>query len=170
MNKIVLLLILLNAISSTTIFAQQKRKPVVKKVITTHHKKPIYKNKKTPISKVHTIEPEKPVKVNLEALINPDKMAEYIGGQNKLYDYLNANLIYPELAQENEIQGTVYIQFKVCTDGKLCDLKIDKGVSKELNDEALRVVSKMGNWKPAMDRGKPVPSIYKLPIRFTLSE
>lgn len=168
MNKLFALTVLLSLAFSTS-FAQAKRKTTTKKITTTpkkntpHTKKSIVKkvpSKKTILNKKTT---------NLNANYFVETMAEYNGGEGKLYEFLNANLSYPQIAIEQSTEGTVRIEFQVCTDGKLCDLKIVRGVSKELNDEALRVVSKMGNWKPATLNGKAINTYYTLPITFQLT-
>ena len=46
--------------------------------------------------------------------------------------------------------------------------KIIKGINSELNNEALRVVNKMPDWKPATSNGKAVTSVFKLPIQLEI--
>lgn len=98
------------------------------------------------------------------------KMAEFNGGLKSLGNFLQRNLRYPEVAQKSNIQGKVFISFYVCTDGSLCDYQILKGVSPELNEEALRVVKlQSGKWKPSQHRGVDIKSKFNLPISFILN-
>jgi len=83
--------------------------------------------------------------------------------------FLSSNIIYPELAQENGIQGTVYTQFIIDEEGKLVNLAIRKGAHKILDKEAARVVRLMTQWQPARVNEKAVSVCIKLPIRFQLS-
>lgn len=70
-------------------------------------------------------------------------MAEFIGGLPKLFKFVGKNLLYPQYAQENGIQGKVYVDFVIDTDGSIIDVKVAKGVEKHLDDEAIRIVNKM---------------------------
>lgn len=90
------------------------------------------------------------------------------GGQEALFKYLQKEMKYPQIAKENGIQGTVFVNFVVGKDGKIRDVKILRGVNKMLDDEAVRVVKAMPAWKPGKQRGKSVSVSYNLPIKFTL--
>lgn len=99
---------------------------------------------------------------------NPGKMPEFKGGLEKLFEYLGKNIKYPEKARRAGIEGKVYLQFVVGKKGEIRDIKILRGVNKWLDEEAIRVVKAMPNWKPGKQRGKPVSVIYNLPINFKL--
>ena len=90
------------------------------------------------------------------------------GGQEALFKYLQKEMKYPQIAKENGIQGTVFVNFVVGKDGKIRDAKILRGVNKMLDEEAIRVVKAMPSWKPGKQRGKAVSVSYNLPIKFTL--
>lgn len=90
------------------------------------------------------------------------------GGQEALFKFLQKEMKYPQVAKENGIQGTVFVNFVVGQDGKIRDVKVLRGVNKMLDDEAVRVVKAMPSWKPGKQRGKPVSVSYNLPIKFTL--
>ena len=97
-----------------------------------------------------------------------EEIPEFIGGIEKLYEYLGNNINYPEQAKDFSIQGKVFVQFVVWKDGTIKDVKVVKGVHKVLNKEALRVVKSMPNWKPGKQRGKSVNARFTLPIKFRL--
>lgn len=99
---------------------------------------------------------------------NADKMPEFKGGQEAMMNYLSSNLTYPESAKNNKIEGTVYIEFVVSSIGKITEAKVKKGVSSDLDAEALRVVSGMPDWIPAEKDGKNVAAQMMLPINFKL--
>jgi protein TonB len=90
------------------------------------------------------------------------------GGQEALFKYLQKEMKYPQVAKENGIQGTVFVNFVVGKDGKIRDVKVLRGVNKMLDDEAIRVVKAMPSWSPGKQRGKAVSVSYNLPIKFTL--
>ena len=93
---------------------------------------------------------------------------EFNGGMVKLYEYLEKNIQYPEMAKENGIQGRVYVQFVVLKDGTIRDVKVVKSVHKTLDNEAKRVVKTMPKWTPGKQRGKAVNARFTLPIKFRI--
>ena len=82
--------------------------------------------------------------------------------------WLNNNMRYPEAAQQNDIQGRVIVNFVVEKDGSIANVKIAKGVDKDLDREALRVVKKMPKWQPGKNNGVAVRSYFNLPVTFRL--
>jgi len=96
-----------------------------------------------------------------------EKMPEFAGGTNELAKYLGQNVQYPPMAREAGITGKVYINFIVDTSGKILSPKIVKSSgSKDLNDEALRVVGNMPNWIAGVDSGKKVSVYVNMPVAF----
>jgi TonB family protein len=92
--------------------------------------------------------------------------AEFPNGINAMNNFIKSNVHYPEGAKRIGLSGRVYIQFTVNKNGSLSDFTFIKGISKELDEEALRVMKLMPDWKPAMQNGKPVNSRFVLPIPF----
>ena len=90
------------------------------------------------------------------------------GGQSGLMDYLKKNIQYPEAAKKAGVQGRVILQFVVDKDGSIDNVSVLRGVNPDLDKEAIRVVSNMPNWKPGMQKGKPVRVKYTVPIAFSL--
>lgn len=97
-----------------------------------------------------------------------EDMPEFPGGETALRTWLGKNVNYPTIAQENGIQGKVYVSFVVGKDGTVTNAAIARGVDTNLDKEALRVVNSMPKWKPGMQRGKPVNVSYTVPINFVL--
>jgi protein TonB len=97
-----------------------------------------------------------------------EKDPEFPGGLSALYEYLRNNIVYPKIAREVNIQGTVYLSFVVEKDGSLSNIQIIRSPDQLLSDEAFRVVSAMPDWSPGLQRNKPVRVSFSLPIRFTL--
>jgi periplasmic protein TonB len=93
--------------------------------------------------------------------------SEYPGGASAWQRYLNKNLRYPQDAIDNEVQGTVVVQFIVDRAGAVSDVEAISG-PKELRDEAVRVIKKSGTWTPAVQNGRQVKSYKKQPIVFRL--
>jgi len=80
------------------------------------------------------------------------------------------NVIYPEEAAKERIQGTVNLRFILDTTGTVKNAEITKSVHPLLDKEALRVVNAMPKWIPGKQNGKVVYVYYNLPIRFKLTE
>ena len=95
-----------------------------------------------------------------------EKMASFPGGNAKLMEFLRKELVYPQIAIDNNVQGRVFVQFVVNRDGSIQDVKVTRGVDPILDEEAIRVVKKMPKWVPAEQRGKTVRSRFTLPVMF----
>lgn len=91
----------------------------------------------------------------------------YPGGAAAWQRYLLKTLRYPQEAQDNEIQGTVVVQFIVDKSGTVSDVEAISG-PQVLRDEAVRVIQKSGKWTPAVQNGRQVKSYKKQPIGFRL--
>ena len=111
-------------------------------------------------------EPEKPVEE--EIFVAVEQQAEFPGGLPALMKWLNSQIRYPEAAQQNDIQGRVIVKFVVEKDGSIGAATILKGVDKDLDREALRVVKKMPKWQPGKNNGVAVRSYFNLPVTFKL--
>lgn len=97
-----------------------------------------------------------------------ENMPEFPGGELALRKFIANAIKYPVIAQENGIQGKVYVNFVVDKDGAVTNARIARGVDASLDKEALRVVNSLPKWKPGMQRGKPVRVSYTVPISFVL--
>lgn len=126
---------------------------------------------------VHHEEPPKPVIEEKKEEPKPDKIftaveqqAQFPGGQAALMKWLNSNLRYPERAQQNDIQGRVIVKFVVNADGSIEQASVVKGVDKDLDNEAIRVVKRMPKWQPGKNNGVAVRSYFTLPVTFKLQK
>lgn len=97
-----------------------------------------------------------------------EQSPEFPGGAYKLNRYLTEKLQYPAEAKENSISGTVYVQFVIDKKGQISDAKVLRGIGSGCDEEALRVIKAMPRWKPGMQHGKPVKTLFNLPIKFSL--
>ncbi len=98
-----------------------------------------------------------------------ENQPEFPGGMTELMKFLQKNIKYPSICQEQGIHGRVIVQFVVNTDGSIVDAQVMKPVNPYLDKEALRVVSIMPKWKPGEQRGKKVRVRFTLPVTFRLS-
>ena len=97
-----------------------------------------------------------------------ENMPEFPGGMAELMKYLQKNIKYPTISQENGVQGRVTLQFTVEKDGSVTKVKVLRGVDPSLDKEAVRVVSMSPKWKPGRQRDRAVPVTYTFPVIFQL--
>ena len=97
-----------------------------------------------------------------------EEMPMFPGGDAAIQKYIGDNVIYPEVAKENNIQGRVIVKFCVTPTGGVDQVSVLKGVDPELDVEVVRVVKTLPKFKPGKQGGKPVPVWYTIPINFQL--
>lgn len=129
---------------------------------------------------------------NAQSIINQDsildfveQMHEFTGGNDSMMNFIKQNFIYPPIALEKDLQGNVVVSFVINEKGKVTNAKVidskyiisdqykSKKLSSEknaLNDEALRIVNAMPDWKPGYQNGNPAKVLFRLPIKFSISE
>ena len=90
------------------------------------------------------------------------------GDANEFSKWVNARLVYPEIAKENGIEGRVTLQFTISKDGRLEDVKVLSAPDETLAREAVRVVSSSPKWKPGRQRDRTVKVSYTFPVIYRL--
>ena len=96
-------------------------------------------------------------------------MPSFPGGDGALMSFINKNIRYPQAAQDNNIQGKVVVQFVVTKTGKVGEVKVVRGVDKDLDKEAVRVCKMLPAFSPGRNAtGDPVAVWYTLPVQFKL--
>jgi len=98
-----------------------------------------------------------------------ENMPEFPGGDLGLMKYIQKNVKYPAIAKEYNITGKVYVSFIVDRSGSVTNVKIVRGVDKNLDAEAMRVVKSLPRYTPGRQRGKAVRVMFTIPINFTLN-
>ena len=88
---------------------------------------------------------------------------EFNGNLNQ---WIGENVQYPQEAYEKQIDGRVFITFVIEKDGSVLRARVARSAHPLLDAEALRVISGMPKWKPAMSGGKAVRFEKTLPITF----
>ncbi|RYY36869.1 MAG: energy transducer TonB [Sphingobacteriaceae bacterium] len=99
-----------------------------------------------------------------------ERMPEPVGGQQAWTKFLQRNLRFPSVAQDQGVNGRVFISFIIEKDGKLSDITILRGGEHGFGEEALRVLKKAAAWTPGIQNGRPVRVKYVIPINFQLPE
>lgn len=105
---------------------------------------------------------------NANARIFADEMPEFPGGNTALLNYLKSYMKYPAIAKEKKVQGTVYINFVVSSNGKVLFPYVVRGIGNGCDEEALRLIRSMPAWRPGKQKGRPVLVSTNLPVVFRL--
>ena len=96
-----------------------------------------------------------------------EDMPTFPGGDLGLMKFIQKNVKYPPIAEEYNITGKVYISYIVDKSGAVTNVKVVRGVDKNLDAEAVRVVKSLPKYKPGYQRGKPARVMFTIPINFT---
>ena len=87
--------------------------------------------------------------------------------QQKIQEHIREHFNYPPTAVEMGIQGKVYVQFVIDTDGRVTQIRT-RGPDKLLEAEAVRIISALPRMIPGKQRGREVKVPYSIPINFKL--
>lgn len=88
--------------------------------------------------------------------------------QRKLLDFIYSNIKYPKRSRRKNIQGEAKVQFVIDKDGSITDIKVLRGVAKDIKEELISLVNSMPKWRPGMHDGEPVGVQFTLPVMFQL--
>ena len=122
------------------------------------------------VEKVVIEEPKEEVKQEVTQKIFDvvEQQPSFPGGQTALLQWLQQNIHYPPVAEENGIQGRVVVSFVVEPDGSITNVQVVRGVDPSLDKEAVRVTKAMPKWQPGKQNGQAVRVKYNLPVQFRL--
>lgn len=147
LTPIVLCAVIANAQDTTT-----KKAPVVQKIIVADPPPTVYQ--------LRVADPGQKVAQD------PSAFPRFPGGPDSLRKFVKANFKLPLNAPD--IRNLEVVTFYVETDGSLSNIHITKGISPELDKEAIRVMGLGPKWEPALKDNKPVRTLFSIPIRFPL--
>lgn len=126
------------------------------------------------------IKEEKPVAVPAVTqtdsnVVNPKAEAVYIqaepiDGYEALYAYFGKELIYPEAAVKDSVEGVMVVKFLINKEGKPEKIQTSGSLGVLFEKEAVRLIEHMPLWKPATLNGKPVVSRLSIPLTFQLQK
>lgn len=111
-----------------------------------------------------TNEPEAPA----EVFVVVEEMPVFPGGETELMKFIYSNIVYPEKAAANGIQGRVILRFCVTYKGGIDQVQVLKPIDPELDTEAVRVVKLLPKWTPGKQGGKQVNVWYSIPVTFQI--
>ena len=96
----------------------------------------------------------------------PERFPQFPGELKGLMEYWKNNLNYPDALRQKGVKGIVVTKFVVGKDGKIYDVRVLRGVDKELDAEAVRAIKAMPLWIPAEYKGEKVNALYTMPVSF----
>ena len=104
-----------------------------------------------------------------QPFVKVEEMPTFQGGDlNKFRNWVQSKVRYPQIAQENNISGRVFLMFVVERDGTLTNIQVLQTPDSSLSDEAVRVLKTSPKWKPGKQRNQTVRVKYTLPIDFRI--
>jgi len=98
------------------------------------------------------------------------ELAEPEGGKKEYNEYLQKNLIYPQVAIENKVEGKVTVQFTVQPSGQLTDFRVVKSLGSGCDEELIRLIKEGPAWKPTKRNDEPVKGKAKVKMKFSLKD
>lgn len=112
---------------------------------------------------------EQEVEEEVLPFVAVDQKPSFQGGDaNDFSRWVNARLVYPEIAKENGVEGRVVLQFTISKDGRLEGVTVLSSPDESLSQEAVRVVSASPKWEPGRQRDRAVKVAYTFPVIYRL--
>lgn len=112
------------------------------------------------------------IKTESEAEAALDMKADFVGGEKAWAKYLKKELNTKIPVENDAPKGryAVVIEFVVKEDGTHADFIALTNHGYGMEEEAMRVLSNVKKWKPAMKNDKPVESVFKKEIVFVVKD
>ncbi len=120
------------------------------------------------IAELKEVITQAPVEKEEKTYVAVEQMPKYPGGDAELLGFIAKNLRYPVMAQENGIEGKVYLRFVVSSTGDVKDVTVLRSLDPSCDKEAIRVIKMLPRWIPGKQNGKAVSVYYTVPITFKL--
>ena len=105
-----------------------------------------------------------------DAFFSVGQMPEFPGGTTKLIAFAKSRIKYPKTAVNDNIQGSVILQFTIDKKGKVINKIIFQSVRYDLDASCLKMLHEMPNWKPGRLNGKPIAVKERWTITFVLTD
>lgn len=99
-----------------------------------------------------------------------EERPEYPGGMEKVIKYIQTHIQYPPTAISKQIQGRVWIESVINRNGKVVQPKVAYSVHPLLDQEAVRIIRMMPDWKPGKLNGETVKVKYSFPVTFRIED
>ena len=104
---------------------------------------------------------------------NVPEMEKRECSQDRMMEYVDSVLKFPEILVKEKIEGKVYVKFIVSANGYIAKSWIEKSLHPAADQAALDVVNSMnegaGQWTPGKRDGAPVNMEMRLPVTFLIA-
>lgn len=107
-----------------------------------------------------------PIDPNEEIFTIVDVMPQFPTGDEGLGRFISEFIRYPSSAREDNVEGRILCSFIVRKDGTISNIEVVNGLHRDLDNEALRVLSMMPKWTPGKNGNTCVSVKCILPIDF----
>lgn len=107
-----------------------------------------------------------PILKECSSLKNIDKKEECVN--TKYLKYIYGNISYPKKAIKYNVEGKAIISFTIDKEGSLENIKVIRGICKEIEEECIRIIKNSPKWSPGAKNGKPIKVNFNQPINFRL--
>ncbi len=109
------------------------------------------------------------IEYNDKVYTEVDETATPLNGLPEFYQHVASKIVYPKEARMKGLEGKVFVEFIVQTDGSISNIQAIKGIGGGCDEAAVMVVkSFMAKWKPGKIKGVAVKQSVVLPITFKL--
>lgn len=105
---------------------------------------------------------------NRKPLFKPQICKTREESEKEIVKFIQKTIKYPRIAIENNLQGKVYVKFRINKKGELKSPIILNITDEILEKEALRIINKLNDWEAGIQNGKVVDMWYTIPIIFQL--
>jgi TonB family protein len=95
-----------------------------------------------------------------------EKYPQFQGGRDEMIKFIEDNTKYPLITLENNIGGSVTLNFIVSHRGEIKDIRVARGIDAACDREAIRAIRSMPKWVPAQKNGKNIDAPYSITIFF----
>lgn len=100
-----------------------------------------------------------------------NSQAKFYNGTEGLKNYIHESIIYPIEAQRKKIEGSVIVEYTVNTEGNVESPTILESSNEIFNEEAIRIISEMPKWRPALNsKDEKISMIYQQEVVFSLNK
>lgn len=93
------------------------------------------------------------------------RIPTYTGGKDTYQQFIKENIVYPEQAISNQVEGVVYVKYTVNNIGETAAVEVAKGIGYGCDEEALRVI-RLLVYEPVRNRGVKMKATMKTRINF----
>lgn len=95
-----------------------------------------------------------------------DRSAQFPGGDIKMYKFIERKKNYTQAMQSQGMKGAVTVTFDIEADGRVTNARIKSGVTGLLDEDALRIIRSMPNWKPALRGGSEIRTSKSVVVKY----